>query len=323
MIFALSVIAAIIPATIYAALIYWIDRYEKEPFWLLATVFLWGAIPSIVIAIIGSTILGLPIYFISETAAEFAGAVIIAPLVEEIVKGLIILGIFFFWRHEFDSYLDGIIYGALVGMGFAMVENVFYFMATYAEGGFEAWGINVFMRAIVFGLNHSLYTSMTGLGLAIARLNTNTLLRLTAPTVGLILSMILHAVHNFAAVMGILPLLFLNAWGGGFVLLIIIIWAILQESRWIRTYLQEEVELGTITAEQLRIASKASTRVGRRLRTLQQGGFASYRRTNQFYTMCSELAYKKHHYELFTNPKNQELTEELRLRLRELSPLVF
>ena len=50
MIFILSVIAAIIPTVFYIIIIYWVDRYEKEPWWLLSAAFLWGAIPSIIAA---------------------------------------------------------------------------------------------------------------------------------------------------------------------------------------------------------------------------------------------------------------------------------
>ena len=82
-----------------------------------------------------------------------------------------LVAIFVFWRSEIDSPLDGIIYGAMVGMGFAMVENVYYFVANVQRWrGIEAWGVNIILRAIVFGLNHALFSSFAGLGIAIARL---------------------------------------------------------------------------------------------------------------------------------------------------------
>ncbi|MCA9958466.1 MAG: PrsW family intramembrane metalloprotease, partial [Anaerolineales bacterium] len=121
--FVLSTVAAVIPTLLYIGLIYWVDRYEKEPWWLLTTAFLWGAIPSIIIAYIFNSLLSTPIYLLtSETTGDTLAASFIAPPVEETVKGLVLVIIFFRWRHEIDSPLDGIIYGAMVGMGFAMVE---------------------------------------------------------------------------------------------------------------------------------------------------------------------------------------------------------
>ena len=175
-------LAAAIPTLLYAGLIYWVDRYEKEPLWLLAAAFIWGAVPSIILAFFINSFLTVPLYLLTDavTADALAGT-FIAPPVEESIKALALLGIFLFWKKEIDSPLDGIIYGAMVGMGFAMVENVFYFIDVFLEGGLEAWGMNILLRALVFGLNHALFTSMTGLGIAIGRLSPNRLVSIIAP----------------------------------------------------------------------------------------------------------------------------------------------
>ena len=132
----LSLIAALIPTLFFVGIVYWVDRYEKEPTWLLSATFLWGAIPSIVAAFILNAILTLPShYFLGQEVGEVVGASIVAPLVEESLKGLALVGILLFWHHELDSPLDGIIYGAMVGLGFAMVENVYYFINVYSEPG--------------------------------------------------------------------------------------------------------------------------------------------------------------------------------------------
>jgi protease PrsW len=113
-----SILAAAVPTLFFVALIYWVDRYEKEPLWLLGATFLWGAIPSIIIAFIFNTVLSIPVYLlVSGPAGDALAGSLIAPPVEETVKGLAILGILLLWRHEIDSVLDGIIYGAMVGNG--------------------------------------------------------------------------------------------------------------------------------------------------------------------------------------------------------------
>jgi protease PrsW len=324
-IFLLSVVAATIPTLMYVTLIYWVDRYEKEPLWLLAAAFLWGAIPSIIAAFILNTAFNLPFYVVlGPGIGDAIGAVLIAPPVEETLKGMALLLILFVWRHEIDSLLDGIIYGAMVGMGFAMVENVYYFMNVYAEGGVEAWQINIFMRAIFFGLNHALFTSMTGLGIAVSRFARDPLTQYGAPVAGWLAAIFLHFVHNFAASFAaaapilclVLPL---NAWGGLFITVMIIVWALLQEKKWLRTYLAEEVERGTLTAEQYRIAASGLKRSFHRLNLLFSNGPAAYFTAGRFYQQCSRLAYKKHHYHLLREEKSSALTEQLRQEVARLS----
>jgi RsiW-degrading membrane proteinase PrsW (M82 family) len=312
----LSIIAAIIPTVLYIMLIYWVDRYEKEPSWLLISAFLWGAIPSIVVAFVFNSVLSIPLYLLAGGGTGDAlAASLIAPPVEETVKGIALVGIFFFWRHEIDSILDGIIYGAMVGMGFAIVENVYYFVNVFNEGGVEAWSVNIFMRAVVFGLNHALFTSATGLGIAIARMTTNRRVQFVAPVVGWMVSVFLHFVHNAAVSIGdfFCFVALASDWGGVLLVFAIMIWAVLQERSWIRDYLADEVKAGTLTAVQYEIACSGRKRARYVYDQLKTGGYGAYRQATRFFQRCSELAYKKHHIELFKDDeKSVELADELR-----------
>ncbi len=317
-VFIASVFAAFVCTFFYTTIIYLVDRYEKEPLWLLAATFLWGAVPSVIVAFIVNTGLSIPFYLLGETAGNLTGAAAIAPLVEESLKGAALLGILLLWRHEIDSHLDGIIYAAMVGMGFAMVENVFYFISVYNEAGWGAWGVNVFLRAILLGLNHALFTSMTGLGIATSRLTKEPLLRYAAPIFGWGLAVFLHAVHNFSATVGggMIILLLLADFGGVMVTLAIIIWAVWQEGRWIEHYLQEEVRAGALTITQYQRACTAWGRIGDDLSLLFSRGLGSYWRSIQFYEKCAELAYKKRHFELF---RHQEDLERINLLRQEVA----
>ncbi|MFQ5399101.1 MAG: PrsW family intramembrane metalloprotease [Anaerolineae bacterium] len=324
-VFALSVVAAVIPTMFYVSLIYWVDRYEKEPWWLLAAAFLWGAIPSIIIALLFNTLFSLPVYLLAgEVTGDALTASFIAPPVEESVKGMALLGILLLWRHEIDSPLDGIIYGAMVGMGFAMVENVAYFVTVFGEGGAEAWGINIFMRAIIFGLNHALFTSMTGLGIAAARLTVRSAARFVLPFAGWMTAVLLHFLHNFSLSFNntLCFVALISDWGGVWLTLAIIFWALLQERRWMRRYLAEEVRSGYLTVSQYETASSAS-RAWRNFNVLLSQGVSAYWRTARFYYRCSELAYKKHHFSLFQDEKSKHLIEKLRREVVALSPHVL
>lgn len=311
----LSILAASVPTLAYVLLIYWVDRYEKEPLWLLISTFLWGAIPSIGVAFVVNSVLSVPFYvLVGGNNADALAASLIAPPVEETVKGLALLGIFFMWRHEIDSILDGIIYGAMVGMGFAMVENVYYFMGQYQAGGFEAWGANIFFRGIVFGLNHALFSSMTGLGIAIARMTSNRTLKFTAPLGGWLLGMFLHFVHNASVSFGNL-LCFVALvvdWGSILLVFAIMMWAVLQERKWIREYLADEVAAGTLTAVQYQLAWSGRERIRYGFNLFRQHGWGAYRQGTLFFQRCSELAYKKHHHALFADEDSAMRSENLR-----------
>src|ERR1043166_7696113 len=53
-----GLICATLPVPIYVMLLLWIDRYESEPLWMLATTFLWGSLVAVFIALILNTING-------------------------------------------------------------------------------------------------------------------------------------------------------------------------------------------------------------------------------------------------------------------------
>ena len=117
-----------VPMFMFAAFVNWLDRYEKEPKLLLGAAFLWGVVIAGGGAYILNTALGIGIYALtgSEGAAEFGTTSIAAPIIEEALKGLAVLVVFLMFRNEFDSVLDGVVYGAVTAMGFAAIENVLY-----------------------------------------------------------------------------------------------------------------------------------------------------------------------------------------------------
>lgn len=316
----ISLIAAVLPALIFVFIIYWVDRYEKEPIPLLMATFFWGAVPSIILGIILGILGTIPFYVLAgEGAGDVLGAVLVAPPVEETLKAMALLAIFFLWRNEIDSLLDGIIYGAMVGMGFAMVENFLYFLNVTGDLG--DLGSLIVLRAFVFGLNHSLFTGMTGLGLAISRLSNKTWVRWTAPVLGWMAAIFLHFVHNLGASVGgflciILPI---TDWGGVWFLVGITIWALVQEQRWIKQYLAEEVSLGVLTSQQYEIASSTYKRFLHRYGLLFSRGPVAYWNSSRFFQYCSELAYKKHHALTLKESKSEQLTQQLREKVRLLS----
>lgn len=196
----LSLAAAIIPTILYVLIFYWADRYEREPVWLVVVAFVWGALPAIIVSLIGEQVLGMPFVDSPEsiTSSIIQGAVI-APIVEELAKGLALLLIFLFMRSEFDGVLDGIVYGALIGFGFAMTENFFYFVGAYDNGGFAQLTVVIFLRALLFGLNHAFYTGLAGIGFGLARTFRSRIAQVFWIVLGLAVAIATHSLHNLGA----------------------------------------------------------------------------------------------------------------------------
>lgn len=196
----LSVAAAVLPTIIYVLLFYWADRYEREPIWLVTVAFIWGAVPAVLVSLFGEVVLGWPWIDAPDsiTGAIIEGAVI-APVIEELAKGVALLLIFLFMYREFDGVLDGIVYGALIGFGFAMTENFFYFIGAYDEGGFRQLSLVIFLRAVLFGLNHAFYTGLIGIGFGFARLFRSKGAKVGWILFGLLAGMATHSLHNLGA----------------------------------------------------------------------------------------------------------------------------
>jgi protease PrsW len=196
----LSLPAAVIPTLLYVLLFYWADRYEREPIWLTTVAFIWGAVPAVIVSLFGEWVLGWPwIDAPDSIASAIMEGAVIAPIVEELAKGLALLLIFLIIRREFDGVLDGIVYGALIGFGFAMTENFFYFIGAYDAGGFGQLSVVIFLRAVLFGLNHAFYTGLTGIGFGLARVFRAPAAKTGWILLGLLLAMITHSLHNLGA----------------------------------------------------------------------------------------------------------------------------
>ena len=99
-----------------------------------------------------------------EFAARWTAA-LTAPFVEEILKGLGVVLIYLIAPDEFDDMMDGFVYGAVCGLGFAVVEDVFYFMGVF--GGHPSGVLQgFFVRVVSSGLySHVLYTGLVGMGI--------------------------------------------------------------------------------------------------------------------------------------------------------------
>lgn len=321
---ALSIFFGFVPMFLFAAIIYWLDRYEKEPRILLGVVFLWGAVVAAGIAFVVNTGLGMGVYLFtqSEVATELTTGSIFAPVVEETLKGLAVLLVFLIFRREFDSVLDGIVYAAICAMGFAATENVYYiYTYGYMEEGMQGLWFMVFVRVLLVGWQHPFYTAFIGIGLATARLNRSWAVKLGAPLLGWFAAVSLHGLHNtLSSILGsaagrIISLLW--DWAGWFVMFLFILYMIYREQQNVRAQLHEEVALGNLNLAQYNTACSAWSQTGARLSALTSG---SYRDTARFYQLCGELSHKKNQFARMGDESgNAQIITALRGELRTLS----
>jgi len=153
-------------------IVYGLDLFEREPKLMLAAALVWGGVIAVSLAGYANdawlSVLG------KVAPADFTadwGAAVVAPVTEEILKltGVIIL--FLIVPTEFDGVMDGFVYGAMIGIGFTVVEDVSYFInATAAFGGADQTGpvIDTFLIRVVAGglYSHVLFAGLTGMGFA-------------------------------------------------------------------------------------------------------------------------------------------------------------
>jgi protease PrsW len=209
---ALSSLLAIVPL----ALLWFLDRRERENPWLFAAAFLWGGLISTALALpFNSAFFALVDLWVAQhpmvsgllgpDATILLAAPISAPIAEEIAKAMGVLLIFWLLRPEFDNMRDGIVYGALVGLGFNWYEAALYVAQGYAEYGMAPYGAQLGGRYALLGLGgHALFTGIFGAFLGIAIQTRRRWLRVLAPIAGLLLAVAAHMFNNALPLLGAL-----------------------------------------------------------------------------------------------------------------------
>jgi RsiW-degrading membrane proteinase PrsW (M82 family) len=226
----------------------WLDPYEREPRSLLIGAFLWGGVIATMFASFANYTWGTVVARVGgpDFASEWSAA-LTAPVVEELYKVLGVIVLYLIARAEFDDLMDGFVYGALVGLGFAVVEDVDYFISVF---GGSVGGVleGFYVRVIASGLfGHVLYTGLSGIGVAyfVTRRGVQPLGRRLAVFVGLLgLAMLAHFVWNSPLFWDTLPLPLAAAVKGlPFLIALVILLRLARrrENRWLAAALESEV----------------------------------------------------------------------------------
>ncbi|SFS01196.1 Membrane proteinase PrsW, cleaves anti-sigma factor RsiW, M82 family [Microbacterium sp. cf046] len=207
----IGMLLAIIPLVVVLLAVRLIDRWEPEPRGLLVLAVAWGAVAAVGITLGVDILITLVLGTDDSPMREAFSAVVQAPIVEEFAKGLGVYLIFVTARRAFDGPVDGVVYGALIGAGFAFTENIQYFAISFIEGGAADASATFFVRGILSPFAHVMFTSITGFALGLAARRGYSAGRAVGPwMLGMVGAMALHALWNGSAVFGDFFLLYLT-----------------------------------------------------------------------------------------------------------------
>ncbi|MBN1334434.1 MAG: PrsW family intramembrane metalloprotease [Deltaproteobacteria bacterium] len=265
----LSVGAAVVPILGFLLVLWWMDRYDREPAWLFALVFLWGAVGAVVFAAAGSLAAVYPLQAaLGARIATHTATVLVAPLVEEPVKAAILF-LLPLSRH-FDNTTDGFVYGGAAGLGFGMSENLVYFVGLSTNGDPVGWMGTVLVRTFYSALMHAASSGLVGAALGFT-LFRSPRIRILAVATGFLLAMTMHGVWNglliadeilethgalFELDLLVFPLEF-------FVVLAIFQFCLWDERRVLLRELTEEASLGVLPHEHVALLASWIRRSGR------------------------------------------------------------
>jgi RsiW-degrading membrane proteinase PrsW (M82 family) len=306
----LAVIAAVVPAVFYSWVVLSLDKYEQEPRRAIVYAFGWGAVGAILFSIVAELIFGqIVIAAVGEDGATILTIAVGAPVIEEFFKGIALLVLLWFFRQEFDNVLDGLVYGALIGLGFAMTENILYFGQAYLDEGARALGELFIVRAVIDGFGHALYTGTTGAALGWSRSRYQRGIgRIVVPMIGFGLAIFQHFLWNagliviagiqgddasiWSVVLIEAPLFVLPAL---IVLYLIARTASRRELEILRDQLASEVDAGVLTPDEYRTLTTVSLRKQAMREARVRGGRATQETLQRFFQTAAELAFRKYH----------------------------
>jgi RsiW-degrading membrane proteinase PrsW (M82 family) len=122
--------------------------------------------------------------------------------VEETIK-LLAVRVYAYRTDDFDAVVDGAVYGAVAGLGFATVENALYITDAFQQVGqaTDLFGNGIVAARALAGPGHVIYSAIAGYYLGLAKFNRDH----AGPIVvkGLLIAAFFHGTYNL--LVGIVP----------------------------------------------------------------------------------------------------------------------
>ncbi len=268
-------------------IVYRLDQFEPEPASLIAVALVWGGVVALSFsAVVNSSFLTFLQHLLPTGAVDAWGAAVVAPIDEEFYKGAGLVMIFLIARDEIDGLMDGLVYGAMIGLGFQVMENIQYFVHAAAQSGEGQIGAVVgtfFVRVLIAGpYSHMLFTGLLGFGFAyfVTRRSAPLAMRVGVLVLFIGLSWAAHFVWNSPWLDSLMA-----ASSGSFVLALVIkglpflillfllgIFARRREEQAFSRLIAEEVGSDVVTAEEFEVLRKGRRRQAALRRMRRQKG---------------------------------------------------
>jgi len=211
-------------------LLRWLDVLDQEPIGNVVATLLWGGLAACYVAGYANDALIVLIGSVVTESSGWQGAVV-APITEETLKVLGVALIIVACRRDIHGVMDGVIYGAMAGLGFEVVENTWYYLgALYAaDGAAASAGLDLLAVRTYYAIasSHMAFTAIAGAGLAYAATAVASPARKIFVAAGLLLTAgLLHAFWNSPLFqeLGESPLYILRGTPAVVVLLVVLVW---------------------------------------------------------------------------------------------------
>ncbi|WP_224332942.1 PrsW family intramembrane metalloprotease [Haloprofundus halobius] len=190
-------VLSVIPALGLAGYVWYSDVTSSEPLSLLIATFLLGVLTANFAALINSVL--NPYFQLLPIVGSVLFFYLVVGPVEETVK-LLAVRLYAYRSDRFNAVIDGAVYGAMAGLGFATIENALYIMQgvepAQLEFGLELIGVGGEITAVraLAGPGHVIYSAFAGYYLGLAKFNSEN----GGPIIvkGLLIAAFIHATYN-------------------------------------------------------------------------------------------------------------------------------
>jgi RsiW-degrading membrane proteinase PrsW (M82 family) len=311
----IAILSAILLPLLFLYIIHALDLYSSGRFWVVAACFVWGLLAFGLAVLVNTAIknnLLENVLRISFARSFMLIVILVAPIVEEILKSLIL--IYLGRRPDFTYFVDGAIYGFAAGIGFSILENIWYIMQPENAGQGVALVIS---RSFSTCLMHGSASALVGVSIGRFRYGHGRT-RIVANILGWGAAMVLHSTFNrvvwfWDGAALLLGAVALGICGVGLIALFIR-WGLIEERRWI------EETLGA----KLRVTEKEKALV-RELNNLEEllqpitlrFGKEKSALVEEFLVKQAQLGIKQKSSELAADPRLKGQIQEQITKLRE------
>jgi RsiW-degrading membrane proteinase PrsW (M82 family) len=293
--------AACLPTTAFGLwFVHRLDRNEKEPWRLVLTATAWGGIVATTLAagferawIAASLRSLLPGPGLDISVSFSAG------FFEELGKGVAVLLLFLLMREEFDDVVDGIVYGAAVGLGFNFIESISYMTSIYGtagpQGAFDQW-LQRQVLDLFFG--HATFTALLGAAIGVARQTRNLAAAVILVVSGWVAAIAAHFAFDLLHLLQLSTSAF-TTWPFTAVVVILLVLGLRTEGRALERHLHAEAaeHPHVVNPEEIPFLLGPSKRLRARIAALRAGGPRDYLRQGRLQAVLLELALARWHAE--------------------------